>query len=137
MADGVCTLDDPDCRSGIAAMSVFDDRYLAKLKRQLLQTQGVLQRLEKRTRADVEPVELDQTRVGRITRMDALQDQAMSQEARRRRQAELSKIADALRRIRDGHYGYCEECSRPISVARLDIDPAAPLCIACANELEK
>jgi DnaK suppressor protein len=81
-------------------------------------------------------VELDQTRVGRLSRMDALQQQAMSQENRRRRAEELSRIAQALSRIKADAYGYCVECGEAIAENRLAVDPAQPLCIGCASALE-
>lgn len=82
-------------------------------------------------------VELDQQRVGRLSRMDALQSQAMSVETRRRRELELKRIAVALRRIDEGDFGYCEACGEAIAEARLEIDPSATLCIRCAGEAER
>ena len=82
-------------------------------------------------------VELDQARVGRLSRMDALQGQAMSQAMSQRRQIELKKIAAALQRIESGEYGYCSSCEVPIAHARLEHDPAASLCIACASAAER
>lgn len=79
------------------------------------------------------PVELDQTKVGRLSRMDAMQAQAMSMEARRRRELELLRIKSALGRIEDNHYGDCLECLEPISQARLELDPSITLCITCAE----
>lgn len=81
---------------------------------------------------DAKPVELDQTRVGRLSRMDALQNQAMAQETERRRQQELVRIEAALRRLEDGSYGDCVECGEPIAEKRLALDPSAVLCIDCA-----
>ena len=78
------------------------------------------------------PVELDQTRVGRLSRMDALQDQAMSLETERRRQIELKRIEAALQRLAEGEYGYCVQCGEAIALKRLELDPTAPLCIDCA-----
>lgn len=82
------------------------------------------------------PVELDQTKVGRVSRMDAIRSQAMSVEAERRRTAELARIRAALRRIDNGEYGDCLRCGGPIAVERLTIDPAATLCIDCASRAE-
>ena len=77
-------------------------------------------------------VKLDQSRVGRLSRMDALQAQAMSQASNQRREKLLSDIAAALRRIDGGTYGECAECAEFIAVARLEVDPVARLCIDCA-----
>ena len=79
------------------------------------------------------PVELDQTRVGRLSRMDALQGQAMVQETERRRKNELQRIDAALARVDTGNYGYCVNCDEEISVKRLSLDPSTPLCIDCAS----
>ncbi|MFC1680552.1 TraR/DksA family transcriptional regulator [Pseudomonadota bacterium] len=83
-----------------------------------------------------ETVELDQTRVGRVSRMDALQQQAMSQEAMRRRQIAMQNINDALARIESGDYGYCADCGDEIARGRLEIDPAGTLCVNCARKRE-
>jgi len=87
--------------------------------------------------AGAQTVELDQTRVGRLSRMDALQGQAMSRAANRRREQELRHIAEALLAVDQGEYGYCRECDAPIVVARLKIDPTVRLCIACAEKSER
>ncbi|MDJ0652914.1 MAG: TraR/DksA family transcriptional regulator [Xanthomonadales bacterium] len=78
-------------------------------------------------------VELDQARVGRLSRMDAMQQQAMAQAARGRRDAELRAITQALARIESGEYGWCLACDEEIAAGRLQVDPAATLCIQCAE----
>jgi len=78
-------------------------------------------------------VELDQTRVGRLSRMDALQGQAMAQETERRRKLELQRIEAALERLDTDEYGYCVACGERISVRRLELDPAVTVCIDCAK----
>ncbi len=82
------------------------------------------------------PVELDQSKVGRLSRMDAIRSQAMSVETERRRVAELGRIKTALKRIEDGDFGFCQTCGEAIAAPRLAIDPAAHLCIDCANKAE-
>lgn len=77
------------------------------------------------------PVTLDQQSTGRLTRMDALQNQAMAQAQARRRQAERQKIHAALQRIEDGEYGYCTDCGEAIAAKRLAADPAIALCLEC------
>ncbi|MGI9434697.1 MAG: TraR/DksA family transcriptional regulator [Geminicoccaceae bacterium] len=85
---------------------------------------------------DSQPVALDQTRVGRLSRMDALQSQAMAQETERRRHQELDRIDQALKRLSEGEYGDCLECGEPIAPKRLAFDPSAALCIDCADKGE-
>ncbi len=84
-------------------------------------------------------VELDQSRVGRLSRMDAMQAQAqaMSQESGRRREQTLRDITAALARIDSGDFGFCRVCEEPISPKRLDFDPTAQMCIDCANKAER
>jgi DnaK suppressor protein len=79
------------------------------------------------------PVELDQTRVGRLSRMDALRDQAMALETERRRDAEIYRIDAALKRLIDGEWGYCATCGEDIPAKRLELDPAIPVCVDCAG----
>ncbi len=85
------------------------------------------------TEGERAPVELDQQAVGRLSRMDALQVQAMALETSRRRAVELRRIAAALARIDEGDYGTCLECGEKIALRRLELAPAAPLCIGCAS----
>ncbi len=80
-----------------------------------------------------DPVEVDQARVGRLSRMDALQSQAMAAEVERRRELELARIGSALERIEEGEYGHCVSCGEPIAPKRLELDPATPLCLSCAQ----
>lgn len=79
-------------------------------------------------------VELDQTRIGRLTRIDAIQSQAMAIETERRRAVELKRIESALSRIEAGDYGYCVACDEKINPKRLDQDPATPTCVDCASK---
>ena len=76
-------------------------------------------------------VALDQTRVGRLSRMDAMQAQQMALAASRRRQAEMADIERALGRITAEDYGVCTDCGEDIGMARLKIAPANPRCIDC------
>lgn len=78
-------------------------------------------------------VELDQQSVGRLSRMDAMQQQAMNQATERTRQRDLNRIRSAYSRMRDDEYGYCSECGEEIPDGRLAIDPMAERCIKCAD----
>ncbi|ABK44884.1 transcriptional regulator, TraR/DksA family [Magnetococcus marinus MC-1] len=81
-------------------------------------------------------VELDQTRVGRLSRMDALQMQAMAKESGLRRQQELRRIDAALVRLTDGSFGECLVCGGQIAPQRLQWDPSVATCIGCASRAE-
>jgi len=111
-----------------------DKNQIVELKALLLKQQDALIELEQTGAEAAAVVELDQTRVGRLSRMDALQGQAMSQARERRREIQLHKIAAALKRIERDDFGYCAECGEEIASKRLEFDPAATLCIDCAND---
>jgi DnaK suppressor protein len=81
-------------------------------------------------------VELDQTRQGRLSRMDALQGQAMARDAERRRVTEVRRLKAALARIERGEFGECLDCGESIAPARLKADPGATLCLNCASARE-
>jgi len=85
------------------------------------------------TSADRKPVELDQQSVGRLSRMDAIQGQAMANAQEGRRAARLQMIEAALLRFESSDYGYCAECDEEIPEKRLEVDPAAPRCVKCAS----
>ena len=78
-------------------------------------------------------VKLDQQAVGRLSRMDALQSQAMSKATAQRRDLEKQKINLALKRIIADEFGFCEDCGEEISKARLTLDPTVMRCISCAK----
>ncbi|WP_226997949.1 TraR/DksA family transcriptional regulator [Legionella pneumophila] len=80
------------------------------------------------------PVELDQTRQGRLSRMDALQQQAMSQATLHRLQLELKRIDATLRRLDNDDYGYCIKCGDEIEWERLKINPSLAVCKECMSE---
>ena len=78
-------------------------------------------------------VALDQQSVGRLSRMDALQGQAMALATEERREQARVRIEAALCRIEAGEYGLCLKCEEKIDIRRLELDPAAPFCLACAS----
>lgn len=84
------------------------------------------------TLADRDPVALDQESVGRLSRIDAMQVQAMAMAQERRRKSERAVIAAALQRIEEGEFGYCIECGDDIAEARLKLNPTVVKCLDCA-----
>ncbi len=81
-------------------------------------------------------VELQQDSVGRLSRMDALQQQAMAQAQERRRKGERGRIEAALARLEEGEWGYCVACGEEIAEKRLRHDPSVPNCVNCAGKQE-
>jgi DnaK suppressor protein len=102
----------------------------------LLTLRVELQNLAETGDASAAVVELDQSKVGRLSRMDAMRAQAMAKASSNRRQTMLTKITAALKRIDNGDYGFCRECEEPINPKRLEFDPTAIHCIGCASKVE-
>ena len=110
-----------------------EDAFIAAMRAALEARRAELSRHSEATAADRAPVELDQSRVGRLSRMDALQGQEMAKAQDARRGQELQRTLAALARIDSGTYGDCLRCGDEIAAKRLRADPATPLCIDCAS----
>lgn len=109
------------------------DANLEGFRARLVARRDELTRMVASNEAAAKPVELDQTRLGRLSRIDALQDQAMAVATEERRKAELRRIETALRRIDEDEFGYCVSCGEAIAKKRLELDPTTPVCIDCAG----
>ena len=110
---------------------------LQHFKKKLLELRRELEALQSTVEEAAQVVELDQARVGRLSRMDALQAQSMSVEAKRRRELQLRRVSAALRRIETDTFGECPQCAEPINPERLEFAPAVTLCFACAQANEQ
>lgn len=106
---------------------------LMKFRERLDQEAAELRASETATVEDRAPVELDQTSVGRLSRMDAMQQQAMAAAQSRRRSARLKAIELARRRIDEDEFGWCQACGEQIPLGRLNLDPCAANCVGCAG----
>ncbi|MFO7588513.1 MAG: TraR/DksA C4-type zinc finger protein [Gemmatimonadota bacterium] len=98
------------------------DRALPKLERSMRTTEKALR-----------PVQLDQTAVGRLSRIDELQNQGLTRNLWRRELAELGQLQAALERIEAGTYGACVECGAAIPFERLEVFPESPTCARCGG----
>ena len=72
-----------------------------------------------------------------VDRASSESDRALELRTRDRQRKLISKIDEALRRIEDGSYGYCEETGEPISLARLDARPTATLSLEAQERHER
>jgi len=97
--------------------------------------QSLLDDLE-RGASGSETVTLEQNKVGRISRMDALQQQAMHKASQNLIRKRLVLIDKALRSIQSGDYGYCESCGNEISASRLQVRPESLMCVSCQEQAE-
>lgn len=109
------------------------DKDVARYKAQLESRRDELMALSEISSDSRAAVALDQQSVGRLSRMDAMQGQQMAQAQERQRRAELMRIEQALSRIAEGDFGYCEDCGDEIALKRLDVDPSVRFCIRCAS----
>jgi DnaK suppressor protein len=82
-------------------------------------------------------VKLDQTSVGRVSRMDALQQQSMAISTRRKVEIKLRRVKTALQALQDGNYGFCQQCDETIAAARLAAQPEAGFCLKCQDQLDR
>ena len=96
------------------------DRQLSKLKRSMRVTDEALR-----------PVELDQTAVGRLSRIDSLQNQGLTKNLHQREQVKLALLLEALKRVEARTYGVCTGCGGNIPFERLFVFPETPECAAC------
>lgn len=108
-----------------------------KLTRALNQQQQNLQQLLQDNQKSSAPVTLDQQSVGRVSRIDAIQQQQMAVANREQDSMMLKLINAALERVKHEEYGYCLECGEPIGYARLQVQPQSPNCMACQSVLER
>lgn len=114
----------------------MEQQQLDSFKQVLIDLRAETEALIRDSKEAQDTVELDQSKVGRLSRMDALQSQQMAKESTRRRQLLIQKIDSSLRRIGSGEYGYCVECGNEIKVARLEFDPTSTWCM-CETEDQK
>ena len=83
------------------------------------------------------PVKLDQSSVGRLSRMDAMQQQAMAQATRNKLRLRLQQCRAAMGAMDSGDYGYCKKCEEEIGFLRLSARPESPFCIACQRQADR
>ena len=110
---------------------------LEELQQDLLQLQGELQSAAAASAESTKPVELDQARVGRLSRMDAMQVQQMAKASERAQALRLQQVTRALRKMADDEYGYCAQCEEPIGYRRLKARPESPFCLVCQGSRER
>ena len=112
----------------------MEQQELESFRQRILNLRVDLQKQEDTAKESSGTVELDQSRMGRLTRMDAMQSQQMALEDVRRRQQQLLKLEGALRRIEAGEYGECFICGEEIDLRRLAVDPTNTRCVGCVGK---
>ena len=118
-------------------MSALSETQVEQLRQQLQQLHLELSDLLSLNEASAQTVVLDQAKVGRLTRMDALQQQAMAQANQAGTQRRLNAVRQALALIVEGEYGFCDSCGAVIAFERLKIKPESTRCIQCQQNSER
>ena len=117
-------------------MNELSPDQLRELNAALLARKQELEQLLASTKDGTRPVDLSQP-IGRLTRMDAIQQQSMSAANRRQHNLRLRLIEQALDAMQRDRYGLCLKCEDPIGYARLKARPESPFCLDCQNEIDR
>lgn len=105
---------------------------MGQLRDELQRTLGRIQRTLK-VNGSGRPAEIDQSAVGRLSRIEAIQNQGLVKNLHDRERLQLQQVADALQRLDDGSYGDCTDCGGPIPFERLLVFPEARTCSLCGS----
>lgn len=116
-------------------MDALTDPQAAELAATLQALETELETALADTGDDSKPVDLGLP-IGRLSRMDAMQQQSMAKAGRAAYQRRLAQVRLARSAVADGEYGYCRDCAEPIGYPRLSARPEAPFCVACQERLE-
>jgi len=111
----------------------MNDSDLERFRQKILATLADLQSQDKLGEEGQRTVTLDQQSVGRLSRMDAMQQQAMAKATQTRRNQMKTRIKSTLARMEEGEFGYCAECGEDIAPKRLELDPTVLTCVPCAR----
>lgn len=118
-----------------AQMDDLTDEQIEELHDKLLKLRDQLTHQLTAAREGSKPVDLDEP-IGRLSRMDAMQQQQMTQAHRRRMEVRLQQVKAALSRHERDEYGHCVFCDDVIGFGRLSVRPESPMCLACQSERE-
>ena len=118
-------------------MDGLSEQQETALHGELLKQKSALKSLLLENEDTSKPVQLDQQALGRVSRIDAIQQQKMAVANRTNQEFTLVQIVKALRRIQEDDYGYCQKCDKCIPYERLLIRPETNFCIQCQSALEK
>ena len=117
-------------------MEELTTEQVEERRRELERLKAELERLLLATKDGTRPVDLGEP-IGRLTRMDAIQQQSVSAANRRSVDLRLKQITQALTLIERGDYGLCLRCEEPIGYARLKARPESPYCVDCQDEIDR
>jgi DnaK suppressor protein len=108
---------------------------LDELREELVAGRARMEEVLEISRAGARPVDLDEP-IGRLSRMDAIQQQQMTIANRGSYERKLRQIETALEALDKNEYGYCRGCEEPIGYRRLKARPETPFCLVCQDARE-
>jgi DnaK suppressor protein len=117
-------------------MDALSQTQAETLREQLVELVAELENTLRGSAESAAPVVLDQSSVGRLSRMDAMQQQAMAKATRAKAQLRLAQCKVALSTFDRGEYGLCRKCEEPIGYRRLCAKPEAPFCLECQRDAD-
>jgi len=100
----------------------------AKILAEINKTQKHVEEYKELTK----PVEPENA-IGRISRMDAINNKSVTEAALRKAEDKLNKLNIALSKVNDDDFGRCIRCNKTIPVGRILIMPQARTCVACSH----
>ncbi len=112
----------------------MNESEIEQCRQQLLSLRAALLDLEEASSEATQPVELDKSGMGCLSRRDSMQAQQIAEEGPRLRKRQLQKIDGALRRIEAGEYGKCFVCEEELDARGLSVDPTTTRCENCVEE---
>ena len=115
----------------------YSPEQIRELEERLIELAHELDALISQSKQRAKPVTLDQSKVGRLSRMDAMQGQALAVAGLSRVLAQQSEIQRKLRLLNSTEFGLCEECNQLIPFQRIFLNPLANYCVGCQSRLER
>jgi DnaK suppressor protein len=117
----------------IAARHTLSPAQIEEIRGELLRSLTRLERSIKISGESTRVGDLEQDTVGRLSRIDAIQNQGLTKNLHERERQQLASILEALRRIEEGSFGACVACGGTIPFERLAIFPETRNCTTCAR----
>lgn len=114
----------------------LSQEQIEELRVELLGLRAELEHFLAITRDATRPVDLNEP-IGRLTRIDAIQQQGISAASRHRNDIRLRQVVQALNAMDRDSYGLCRKCEDPISYPRLKAGPESPYCLECQDEIDR
>ncbi len=115
----------------------LSSEQIAELQRDLQTLQRELEQSLADTASAARPVELDQPTMGRLSRMDAIQQQKMLEANRMAMKSRMQLVGAALGRLNEDDYGDCMSCGESIAYSRLKARPESVFCVGCQTLREQ